>query len=380
MDDKNPTIVADKSDSATAQKLITAIFSKGYDIIIVGMHNYSRRPANNFGLSNSAVFLITQLQQQNNVFSIYFGNPYAIKFSCNALNLATAYEDDDITQLAVVDWLQGKQQAKGKLPVTVCDNYKFGDGVTYNSYFPKVVPEYGVNKFSKIDSIANDAIAKGAMPGCVVFAAKDGNVIYQKAFGTTTMGGTTPVTIDMVYDLASVTKISATTVAVMKLYEDGKLDIDKTLGDYLPWVKGSNKAPLKLRDILLHQAGLTPFIPFYREVIDTVTGNPKWTYFSKTADDQHQYCAAENLYVRNDWEDTLYQRIVTSKLTAPNKYVYSDNDFIFLGKIVAAVSGKPLDVYVKETFYKPLGMITTTFHPRELLPKMFFYFSRHNIF
>ncbi len=368
MDDKNPTTVVDKSDSATAQKLINVIFSKGYDAIIVGMHNYSRRPANNFGLSNPAIFLIAQLQQQNNVFSIYFGNPYAIKFSCNALNLATAYEDDDITQLAVADWLQGKQQAKGKLPVTVCDNYKFGDGVAYNSYFPKAEPEYGVNKFGKIDSIVNDAIAKGAMPGCVVLAAKDGNVIYQKAFGTTTMGGTEKVTTNMAYDLASVTKISATTVAVMKLYEDGKLDIYKTLGDYLPWVKGSNKAPLKLRDILLHQAGLTPFIPFYREVIDTITGNPKWAYFSKTADKQHQYRAAENLYVLNDWEDTLYQRIVTSKLTAPNKYVYSDNDFIFLGKVVEAISGKPLDVYVKETYYKPLGMVTTTFHPREFMP------------
>jgi beta-glucosidase-like glycosyl hydrolase/CubicO group peptidase (beta-lactamase class C family) len=368
MDDKNPTIIVDKSDSATAQKLITALFSKGYDAIIVGMHNYSRRPANNFGLSNAAVYLIALLQQQNNVVSIYFGNPYAIKFSCNALNLATAYEDDDITQLAVADWLQGKQQANGKLPVTVCDNFKFGDGITYNTYFPKVAPDYGVNKFGKIDSIANDAIAKGAMPGCVVLAAKDGKVVYQKAFGTTIMGGTIPVTTNMVYDLASVTKISATTVAIMKLYEDGKLDLDKSLGDYLPWVKGSNKAPLKLRDILLHQAGLNPFIPFYREVIDTLTGYPKWAYFNKTADDQHQYRAAENLYVRNNWEDTLYQRIVTSKLTAPNKYVYSDNDFIFLGKIVAAVSGKPLDVYVKETFYKPLGMVTTTFRPRETMP------------
>ena len=82
----------------------------------------------------------------------------------------------------------------------------------------------------------------------------------------------------MAYDLASVTKVSATTVSIMKLYEQGTIDLDKTLGDYLPWVKGSDKAPLKLNDILLHQAGLNPFIPFYREVIDTVTGKPKPDY------------------------------------------------------------------------------------------------------
>ena len=118
----------------------------------------------------------------------------------------------------------------------------------------------------------------------------------------------------------------------------------------------------------MHQAGLNPFIPFYREVIDTVSGNPLWAYFAKIKDEQHQFRVAENLYVRNDWEDTLYKRILTSKLTAPNKYVYSDNDFIFLGKIVEAISGKPLDVYAKETFYKPLGMTTTTFSPREAMP------------
>ncbi len=367
MDDKNPTVVLDKSDSFSAQQLITKVYALGYDAIVVGVHNYSRRPANNYGLSNPTIYLISELQKQNNALIIYFGNPYAVRYSCSALNVATAYEDDDITQSAVADWLQGKLAAKGKLPVTVCDNFKFGDGITYNQYLPKETT-FNVNtKFNKIDSIAKDAIAKGAMPGCVILAAKDGKIIYQKAFGTTTMGGNIPVTTNMVYDLASVTKISATTVSVMKLYEEGKLDLDKTLGDYLPWVKGSNKAPLILRDILLHQAGLNPFIPFYREVIDTVTGKPNWAYFSKVKDANHQFRAAENLYVRNDWEDTLYSRIVTSKLTAPNKYVYSDNDFIFLGKIVEAITGKPLDVYAKETFYQPLGMTTTTFHPREVM-------------
>lgn len=367
MDDKNPTIVMDKSDSASAQQLISKVYALGYDAIVVGVHNYSRRPANNYGLSNPAIYLISELQKQNNAVTIYYGNPYAVRYSCNALNIATAYEDDDITQSAVADWLQGKLAAKGKLPVTVCDNFKFGDGITYNNYLPKA-SSYNVDvKFNKIDRIAKDAIAKGAMPGCVVLAAKDGKVIYQKAFGTTTMSGATPVTANMVYDLASVTKISATTVSVMKLYEEGKLDLDKTIGDYLPWVKGSNKAPLKLRDILLHQAGLNPFIPFYREVIDTATGEPKWAYFSKTKDANHQFRAAENLYVRNDWEDSLYSRIVTSKLTAPNKYVYSDNDFIFLGKIVEAITGKTLNDYAKATFYQPLGMTTTTFQPREVM-------------
>lgn len=371
MDDLHKIIPTDKSDSAGADKIIQSIKENNYGIVIIGLHNYSRRPANNFGISNPSIYLINQLQQLKQSVTLVFGNPYAIKNFCNAPTLLACYEDDDITQEAAADWLEGKIQAKGKLSVTVCEHLKFGDGIVYNNFFPAVTPEtVGMNseKLAKIDSIANDGINRGAFPGCVVLAAKDGKVVYHKAFGYTNYDKKDAMNTEMVFDLASVTKVSATTVSVMKLLEEGKIDLDKTLGDYLSWTKGTDKAGLKLRDILLHQAGLKEFIPFYRAVIDTATGEPNWNVFSKVKDEQHQFRAAENLYVRNDWEDTLYKRILQSKLTAPDHYIYSDNDFIFLGKIVEAVSGLPLNEYARQNFYVPLQMSTTTFRPRERMP------------
>lgn len=368
-DDKNPAIIIEKSDSTAALQLINTIHEKNYDAVVVGLHNFSRRPANNFGISNPSVYLLNGLQNINTI-TLIFGNPYALKNVSTAPNLVACYEDDDITQEAAVALLQGKIEPKGKLPVTVTEQMKFGDGITYNSYFPSANPSaVGMNAeaLADIDKIAGDAIAKGAAPGCVVLVAKDGKVVYNKAFGHTNFDNKEPMKTDMVFDLASVTKISATTVSVMKLYEQGKIDLNKTLGDYLPWVKGSDKAPLKLTDILLHQAGLVPFIPFYREVIDTATGKPLAQYFSTVKDEAHQFRVSEGLYLRNDWEDTLYKRILQSKLSAPGKYVYSDNDFIFLGKIVEAVSGMPLNEYVKTTFYEPLKMTTTTFLPSEVM-------------
>jgi beta-N-acetylhexosaminidase len=343
---------------------------KNYDAVVVGFHNYSRRPANQFGLSKNSLELLNKLQG-NNIITFAFGNPYAVQYICNSSNLVVCYEDDEITQLAAADLLNGKINAKGKLPVTVCEGFRFGDGIVYNNMLPVAKPEtVGMRSeaLQQIETIAKAAIDSGAAPGMVVLAAKNGKVIYHQAFGYTNTDRTTPMTNDMVFDLASVTKISATTVGIMKLYEEGKIDLNKTLGDYLSWTKGTDKAPLKLVDILLHQAGLNPFIPFYREVIDTATGLPFPQYFIQTQTPQYSYRVAENIYLRNDWQDTMFSRILSSKLSEQGKYVYSDNDFIFLGKIIEAVSGMSLDNYVRKTFYEPLGMTTTMYKPRESMP------------
>ncbi len=368
MDDQSANIIpADKSDSNAAIKLIQLIQSKNYDAIVIGLHNYSRRPANNFGLSPSTVYLLNQLQSSKTT-TVFFGNPYAISNCSNAPNLLVSYEDDDLTQLATYDVLTGTNQAKGILPVTVAPNLLFGTSIPFNPQFTSSTPEAaGLNssKLLQIDAIVTDAINKGAFPGCVVLVARNGKIAYEKAFGYTNFDQKEAINTNMIYDLASVTKVSATTVSIMKLYEEGKISLDKTLGDYLPWVKGSDKAGLKIKDILLHQAGLNPFIPFYKELIDSVSGKPLPAYFSADPTKGFTSRVAENLYLRNDWQDSLYKRIVQSKLTPAGKYVYSDNDFIFLGKIVEALSGLPLNEYVQKNIYKPLQMTTTGFNPRE---------------
>jgi CubicO group peptidase (beta-lactamase class C family) len=193
-------------------------------------------------------------------------------------------------------------------------------------------------------------LIKGATPGCVVLVVKDGKIAYEKAFGHYNYDNAEPVTTESVYDMASVTKICATTISVMKLYEEGKIDLNKTLGDYLPMVRHTNKENLLIKNILLHQAGLVSYIPFYKEIIDTA-GVPFPRYFVSRQNDAFQIRVADNVYMRNDWRDTMYQRILKSPLGVPDKYIYSDNDFIFLGKIVEAVSGMPLNEYAKKIFY-----------------------------
>ncbi len=362
-------IYFDYKEEASRIAAIVAQVKKDYKMVIIGIHGYNRAPANNFGISKNAIDLVTQLQQNTKSISFVFGNPYAIKNWCAAKNLVACYEDDDIIQNTAIDLLQGKIAAKGKLPVTVCEEYKYGTGINFKAIHPPQF-EKGVldaAKLTVIDSIARDAIAKGATPGAVVLIAKDGKIVYHKAYGNYTYTDAEPVNKESVFDMASVTKICATTISVMRLYDDGKLDLKKKLGDYLPWVKGTNKENLSIENILLHQAGLVAYIPFYKETLE-VDGKPSAKYYATAKSDSFSIRVAKDMYMRSDWRDTIYKRILESPLGQANKYIYSDNDFIFLGKVVEAISGLPLNSYVEKEFYQPMGLTTAGFKPTEKFP------------
>jgi beta-glucosidase-like glycosyl hydrolase/CubicO group peptidase (beta-lactamase class C family) len=349
------------TDSTTStDSLFQIIKSANYDAVVIGIHEYSLRPANNYMISRAGIDLSEKLQALNTS-TFIFGNVLAVPNFLNAKTLIACYQDDDITQNVAADMLAGDMDISGFLPVSL-PGFKYG--TTHIIHYDVAHVTAVSKKFQAVDSIANDAIDKKAFPGCVVIAVHNGDIIYHKAFGHYKYEASPAMSPESIFDLASVTKVSATTVSVMKLFEEGKLKLDKTLGDYLPWVKGSDKANLKIKDILLHQAGLVPFIPFYRETIDTTTGIPNPAIYSDKSKPGFTIRVAENIYLRNDWQDTIFSRILKSPLGPVNKYVYSDNDFIFLGKIVEALSGMTLDEYVQKNFYSKIGMTTTGFKPR----------------
>ena len=358
-----------KNDAGRILSLVELI-RQNYQQVVIGVHGYSRRPQNNFGLSVPSVQLVNGLLELPKSVLLAFGNPYVLKNFCAARNSLVCYEDDNDTQAAAFEILIGKKIPQGKLPVTVCDELKFGTGLKYAEVSSGSLPIQLMDetKFAVVDSIAADAINKRAMPGCVVLAVKDGKIVFEKAYGSYTYEQTEPMSLESVFDMASVTKICATTISVMKLYEEGKLDLQQKLGYYLPWVNGTNKQDLLIHDILLHQAGLKSYIPFFRETIDTISGVPSQQLYSVSTTDEYKIRVADNFYMRNDWVDTIRQRILQSELGPLGKYVYSDNDFIFLGKIVEELTGMTLDEYVRKTFYEPLHLNSTGFLPLQHIP------------
>ncbi len=356
-----------KQDASRILSTVELIKNR-YKSVIIGVHNYNRYPANQFGISNYALDLIKQIQQNNKTIIFDFGNPYALKNFCDARNLIACYEDDSLTQRAAADLLKGKINARGTLPVTVCDNYKYGSGIISERIMPVATPESqglnGLQMANDIDSIANLGIVGKAYPGCVVLVARHGKIVFEKAYGTYNYDTPELVNLNSIYDMASVTKICATTLGVMKLYDEGKLRLDKTLGTYLPWVRKSDKKNLNIEKILLHQAGLVADVVFYLKTIDPITKRPLPQYFQPDSSAKFSVRVAQNLYLRTDYADTMNQSILDSKLLPADQYVYSDNDFIFMADVVKAISGLRIDEYVDKYFYKPMGLHSIGFNPR----------------
>ncbi|WP_336515233.1 glycoside hydrolase family 3 N-terminal domain-containing protein [Pollutibacter soli] len=339
----------------------------GYKSIVISLHKTSRFPAGNFGLSQAAVDLVRKIGAEKPSVLFAFGNPYTVKYFCDLKDIIVCYEDEPITHDIAADVLNGRLSPRGKLPVTVCSDLPSGTGLGYALLPPADPFILGIapNKLTIIDSLAEDAIRQQATPGCVVLVAKNGRLAYYKNFGYYTYDSTQSVSLESLYDMASVTKICATTLSVMKLYDQGKIKLDKKLGDYLPWVRGSDKQNLVIGDILLHQARLKSFIPFYQETLDPSSGQALSNIYARRPNDDYSVHVADSFYMAKPWLDTIRRRILASPLEKPGTYVYSDNDFIFLGKIVEEISGLTLDQFVQKEFYRPLGLVTAGFNPRQ---------------
>ncbi|MFY7652164.1 MAG: serine hydrolase domain-containing protein, partial [Chitinophagaceae bacterium] len=196
-----------------------------------------------------------------------------------------------------------------------------------------------------------------------MLAAHKKKLIYQKSFGYTTAQKQVLTNLNNLYDLASITKTAATTLAIMKLYEGRKLSLTDTLGKWFPLFNGTSKAGITVKELLTHEGGLVPFIPFYKYFQSKTTNDLDTTYFSNQFSVDFSLPVSNNLFAAKAVLPIIDSLMLTSKTTSKGIYVYSDMDFILLGRIVEQIAGKSLDEYVKETFYNPLQLASLTFRP-----------------
>ncbi|HLW30154.1 MAG TPA: glycoside hydrolase family 3 N-terminal domain-containing protein [Brumimicrobium sp.] len=364
-------IQADTANAKTAKDAwaIHKFAFKNYDNIYINLIAPSVLPRNDFSYPDGWRELLPQLPEESNVYVSIFGNPYAVKDRLpfeNADAVILAFQNTESGQNRAAQLIFGGFQASSVLPITLSADYQQGFGIKTPpaSRLKFTVPmELGVSDsaFRRIDSIAMNGIKEKAFPGCQVVVAKDGKVIYQRAFGYQTYDNEIAVDNKTIYDLASITKILASTAGLMYLQDHKEFSLDSTIGDYLgELTRGTAYGNLKMRDVMTHQAGLIPWVPFYTQTL--VNGRPDTSLYSTAPFANMTSIVANDLFIRNDYEDDIFKVILSKPLKAKT-YKYSDLGYFFTKRIIEKTSEMSLDKFVSEQFYAPMGLTTLGYHP-----------------
>ncbi len=362
---------------------------ENYDLVIVNIEKTTMYANKNYGITDETVKFFNRLVAQNDVILNLFACPYALdmfRINNSVKGLVVAYQDEVPAVDAVVRLLSGELEAKGTLPVST-NKFSCGEGIVPagaekkhhvlpskeepKHLFPPLeekqsnnmpVGEMPAKYCLKLDSVANAGIRSGAYPGCQIMALKDGKVVYDKCFGTFTYGGGHQVQPDDLYDIASCTKIFASTLAIMKLYDEGRIDLNKTLADFFPYLKGKAHGNLKLIDIMTHQAGLKAWVPFYKVTVDE--NGPMSEFYADEIDEQHSVRVAENLYLINNYEERIFDSVSKTAL-GKKKYLYSDMGFYYIPKIVKQLTNQSIEEFLEQEYYYPMNLNHICYKPLE---------------
>ena len=304
-----------------------------------------------------------------------------------------AHSDDKPVQKFVAEMLLGNKRVDGRLSVDYNDEYTAGLGVVVDPDKPRRYKpeEFGMDskELARIDSIAMYGIENGAYPGCHVLVWKNGYPVYNKCFGTHTYESDRKVKENDLYDLASLTKTTATMLAVMKLYDDGKLNLTDKISNYVPEMKSTNKENITIQELLYHESGLPAYLPFYKKAIDTksckggmykkykdanhsvkVANNlyictnysflPEWVSDKETS--EYSLRVSDNMYIKPEFKSVILKEIADTPLKG-HSYRYSCLNFMLLKEAVENISGMPMDEFLEENFYKPMGLVHTMYNP-----------------
>ncbi len=366
--------------------------TEGYDRIIVGVNGdwFSEEGTNKMyaflhQVSEKAELILVHFGSGNRLAALPKGHPFKA--------ILLSFEAGKQSQEIAAQILFGGIPSKGMLAKNINSHFDFGTGfftdkirLGYRAAFEKAYTD----TLRQIDQIVYKAIRERATPGCQVLVAKDGDIIYNKAFGYHTYNKKHHVSINDLYDIASVTKIVSSVPSVMKMYDEGKLKLEDSLSHFLPRLIGTNKQGIKLQDMLIHQAGLESWIPFYLRTIDKdrLKGDiynkryssqyniklDTWLYmnrsvkyrtdiFRHSSGGKFNIKVSDKLYMNYEYLDSIKMGIDTSKVDENPVYRYSDLGYYYIKEIVEKAYDKPLDHFVSETFYKPLGAFKTLYKP-----------------
>ena len=271
----------------------------------------------------------------------------------------------------MVELIFGGIDSPGRLPVSAGAHFREGSGISIGEpiRLSYVIPEeLGISSDSlkQIETIINEGLKEKAFPGCQVFAAHKGKVFYHRSFGKISYAGKDSVRLNTLYDLASVTKIAATTLSTIMNTDKGFLNPDSSLALYVPKAKSYPVGQLPLKDFLMHRSGLKPFIPYYEKTMKE--GKLQKKYYHHKASGKFPVRVTDSLFLKRSYPDTMMAINYRQPLNPGKNYVYSDINFYLLRDANENAAGKYLPDLV-EPVYASLGAYTLGYRPLKRFQK-----------
>ncbi len=350
---------------------------KTADYVIVSLHHLNMWNAHTFGLTEVIRQRLKVLQEQTRVVVFNFGSPYALRLFPRAVAFYQGYEDNPFFHRALVHRWAGAGLSKNirhetpsrRIPVTPFPGFFDKTGWAppregrrlFYCFFPE---EAGVPPLAAwmMDTLVRHAVDSQAMPGCQVMAMADQYAWWWGGRGFHTYDSLRPVSEFDLYDLASLTKVLATTLVVMKLYDQHRLALSDTLGALLPRLRQRPHGSLSVEELLRHTGGLPAWVPFYRIFMEKEKKEGV-RIFSDHRDSLYSVPLTATYFMRRDYVDTLWQHIDTLSLRNRGTYRYSDLGMYYLHQVVERLTGMPVETYLRKHFWAPMGMNYTMFAP-----------------
>ena len=276
----------DKIEYDSKAELLTTL--KPYQTVVVGFHKSTKSPFDPYKFNQSEIETLELLSKNKNVILNVFAKPYALMDldMTNISSILVSYQNNVIAQNKSAQIIFGALPAVGRLPVSISKKYPLHSSIktkTINrlSYGLPSDKNFDLDILNSIDSVVEDAIRKRMTPGAQVLVSKNGKVVFNKSYGYKTYKKNNQIKWDHIYDLASLTKILSSVPLLMNEFESNGINEKSTLSDILPDLDLKDKGNLLLKEMLAHQSGLYPWIPFYKETLDSVSYNPLTSFYSK---------------------------------------------------------------------------------------------------
>ena len=338
-----------------------------YDVVLAGIYPGAAYGETD-GKAQGANDFISSLSEKNQVISVCFGDPSILSSD----GLILAYRYNNFTEELSAQLIFGAIGGQGKLPQAISDSYPAGSGIAtpgglrLQHAYPENAGVSSVLLNHKIDSVIEEGLEAGAFPGCEVIAARKGKVIFHKTYGYQTFHGRSEVRMEDLYDLASVTKISGPLSGLMLLEGMGRFSHKDQLGKYAPAMQGSDKAELRLQDILAHQAGLYPWIPYWQQTVKR-NGDFKRRLVSSYPSEKYSLVMADHLYLKDKFKKKIYRTIRKSEL-GEKEYRYSGLSFFLFPGIIEELSGEAYEDFLYNHIYRRLGAWDLVYNPLRFYP------------